>query len=113
MLSFEENYRCIPVFKIAFLENYAYGDLLETTPLEAGFLKLYVDNKLIYAGPIVKITYTNVTEFGASMSPEMLTHISGGKIVAIELVDKMDILFNLSNAKLHIDSAQESCLQEQ
>ena len=113
IIAFEEKYRCKPVFKIAFLESYAYGDLLKTIPLEAGLLKLYVDNKLIYDGPIVKIIHTNATEFGAYMSPEMLNHIYGGKIIAIELADKMDILFNLNNAKSHIDKAQESCLQEQ
>lgn len=113
IISFEKAYGCRPAFKIAFLEDYAYGDLLKTIPLEAGLLKLYVDNHLIYDGPIVEIIHTNATELGAAMTPEMLDQISGGHIIAIELVGKMDILFNLNDAKAHIDKAQESCLQEQ
>lgn len=110
VINFDKRYGCDAVFKIAFLDDYVYGDVVETIPIEAGHLKLYVDNKIIYEGPIVNVVYSNGIEFGASISPEMLIKISNGKIVTIELVDKMDILFNLNKAKQHIDSAQKSCL---
>lgn len=113
IISFEKNYECNPTFKISFLEGNEYGELLETRPIDTGFLKLYVDNKLIYDGPIVELTHSNATEFGASVSSAMLDHLYAGHIVTIELVGKMDIRFNLKNAKAHINKAQKSCLQEQ
>lgn len=64
---------------------------------------------MIYDGPIVNILSSHATEFGTSVSPEMLIKLSQGKKLVIELVDTMDILFNLNNAKQHIDSAQTSC----
>ena len=112
VIDFKKKYGCNPVFKISFLDNYEYGNLIKTIPIKSGALKLYVDNRLIYDGPIVKIMYSNGTEFGASISPEMLINISNGNIITIELVDKMDIVFNLNKAKLHIDSAQKSCSQD-
>ena len=112
LISFEKKYECNPVFKISFLENHEYGELLETIPMESGFLKIYVDNNVVFDGAIVNILYSNVTEFGAAISPEMLKRIYSGNIIQIELVDKMDIIFSLNNAKTHIDEAQESCLQE-
>ena len=113
VISFDERYGCNLVFTVAFLDDYEYGELLETISMQAGSLNLYVDNKLIYDGSIVNITYSNGTEFGASISPEMLIDISNGKNLTVELVDKMDILFNLNKARLHIDSALKSCSQEQ
>lgn len=112
VINFDKRYGCDAVFKIAFLDDYVYGDLVETIPIEGGHLKLYVDNIIIYDGPIVNVVYSNGTEFGASISPESLVKISDGKIITIELVGKMDILFNLYKAKLHIDSAQKSCLND-
>jgi hypothetical protein len=112
VISFEKKYECRPVFKVAFLEGNEYGELLETIPMDSGFLKIFVDNKIRYDGPVVRIEYSNVTEFGASVSPEMLSSIYDGELVQIELVDKMDIIFNLKNSKSHIDKAQKSCLEE-
>ena len=112
IIDFKKKHECNPVFRIAFLDSYEYGDSIKTTPIKSGALKLYVDNKLIYDGPIVKVVYSNGTEFGASISPEMLISISNGKIITIELVDKMDIVFNLNKAKTHIESAQKNCSQD-
>ena len=112
VIDFDKRYGCDPVFKIAFLDDYEYGPLLETVPTEAGFLNLYVDNQLVYEGPSVHIRYSNGDEFGASLPPEVLKIISTGKLVQIELVDKLDIIFNLNNSGRHIDSAQKSCTQE-
>lgn len=111
VVGFDNKYECKSTFKISFLDDYEYGELIDTVPIETGFLRLYVDNNLIYDGPIVNIVYTNGTEFGASMSPEMLINITSGNRLTIELVDKMDIIFNLNDSKLHIDSAQKSCSQ--
>lgn len=111
-ISFEKEYECSPVFKVSFAEGYKYGELLETIPVDSGFLKIFVDNKLIFDGPVVRIEYSNVTEFGASVSSEMLSHIYDGNIIQVELVGKMDIIFNLKNSKFHINKAQKSCLQE-
>ena len=112
LISFEKIYGCKPLFKVSFLEDSEYGELQETIPLDSGFLKIYVDNKVVFDGPIVNILYSNVTEFGASITPVMLKHIYNGNIVQIELVGKMDIIFNLQNSRFHINKAQESCLQE-
>ena len=112
VIDFDKKYGCDPVFKVAFLDDYEYGSLLETIPIEAGFLNLYVDNKLVYEGSIVHIRYSNGDEFGASLSPEMLKVISAGNLIQIELVDKLDIIFNLKDSGRHIDSAQKSCTQE-
>ena len=112
MISFEKSYDCRPVFKISFLDDNEYGKPLKTLPIEAGFLKLYVDNKLIYDGPVVNVVRSNATEFGATLSPEMLNNISNDNLITIELVDKMDIRFNLKGSKAHIDKAQKSCVQE-
>jgi hypothetical protein len=112
VIDFKKKYECTPVFKISFLDSYEYGDSIKTIPIKPGALKLYVDNRLIYDGPIVKSMYSNGTDFGASISPEMLISISNGNIITIELVDKMDIVFSLNKAKTHIDSAQKSCSQD-
>ena len=112
IIDFNKKHDCKPVFKVSFMDNYEYGELLKTIPMDSGFLRLYVDNQLIYDGPIVNIVYSNGTEFGASVSPEMLINISNGKIITIELVGKMDIIFNLNNAKTSIDSAQKNCSQD-
>lgn len=112
VIDFDKRYGCDPVFKIAFLDDYEYGPLLETIPIEAGFLNLYVDNKLVYEGSIVHLRYSNGDEFGASLSPEILKAISAGNIIQVELVDKLDIIFNLKNSGPHINAAQKSCRQE-
>lgn len=112
VIYFDAKHGCAPVFKISFLDNLEEGDIIKTEPIDAGTLKLYVDNQLIYDGPVVNILSSNATEFGASVSPEMLIKLSQGKKLVIELVDTMDILFNLNNAKQHIDSAQTSCSPE-
>lgn len=112
VIGFDKRYGCDPIFKVAFLDDYEYGTLLETIPIEAGLLNLYVDNKLIYEGSIVHIRYSNGDEFGASLSPEMLEAISTGNLIQIELVNKLDIIFNLKSSGRHIDSARKSCAQE-
>lgn len=112
LVHFKKEFNCNPVFKVSFLEDEEYGELLKTIPLESGFLRIYVDNKVIFDGPIVNILYSNVTEFGATISPEMLKQIVSGNVIQIELVDKMDIIFDLNNSRLHIDKARESCLQK-
>jgi hypothetical protein len=112
LISFEKKYGCRPVFKVSFLEDPEYGELLETIPVDSGFLKIYVDNKVVFDGPIVNILYSNVTELGATITPGMLKHIYNGNIVQVELVGKMDVIFSLNNSRFHIDKAQESCLQE-
>ena len=111
VVEFDKGYECSPVFKIAFMDNYVYEEVEKTAPMDAGTIKLYVDRKLSYDGPIVNIIYSNGIEFGAEISPEVLTSLSSGDYLTVELVDKMDILFNLNNAKKHIDSAQKSCSQ--
>jgi hypothetical protein len=111
VVDFDKSRECNPVFKIAFMDNYEYGEVEKTVPMEAGTIKLYVDNKLIYDGPIVNIIYSNGIEFGAAISPEGQASLSSGEYLTVELVDKMDILFNLNNAKKNIDSAQKSCSQ--
>jgi hypothetical protein len=112
VIEFDKNLECSPIFKIAFMDDYEYGDVEKTIPMDAGTVKLYVDNKLFYDGPIVNILYSNGIEFGAAISTEGLTVLSSSDYLTVELVDKMDILFNLNNAKEHIDSAQKSCLQD-
>jgi len=109
VIDFNKGVECKPAFKVAFMDDYAYGDLKETVPIETGALKLYVDNKIVYDGPIVNLVYSNGIEFGAALTEEELASISNGKYLTIELVDKMDILFNLNDAKAYIDSAQKSC----
>jgi len=111
VIDFDKKYGCDPVFKVAFLDDYEYGPLLETIPVEAGFLNLYVDNKLVYEGSIVHLRYSNGDEFGASLSPETLKAISQGKLIQIELAAKLDIIFTLTNSGRHIDSAQKNCRQ--
>ncbi len=111
VVDFDKNLECKPVFKVAFMDDYVYGELEKTIPIDAGSLKLYVDNQLVFDGPIVNLVYTNGIEFGAAISAETLTSLSSGKYLTIELVDKMDILFNLNNAKEYIESAQQSCSQ--
>jgi hypothetical protein len=112
VIDFDKRYGCNSMFKVAFLDDYEYGTLVETIPIDGGFLNLYVDNKLIYDGTIVHIRYSNGDEFGASIPPEILKIISEGNLLQIELVDKLDIIFNLNNSGRHIDSAQKSCSQE-
>lgn len=112
IIDFNEKHGCKPVFKVSFMDSFEYGELLETIPMDSGYLRLYVDNQLIYDGPIVNVVYSNGTEFGASVSPEMLIRISSGKIITVELVGKMDIIFNLNNAKMNIGSAQKNCTQD-
>lgn len=112
VVDFDKSRECNPVFKVAFMDEYEYGEMEKTLPMDAGTIKLFVDNQLIYDGPIVNIIYSNGIEFGAAMTNESLSVLSGGDYLTIELVDKMDILFNLNNAKEHIDSAQKTCLQE-
>ena len=109
VIDFDKARECKPVFKIAFMDNYDYGEIEKTVPMDTGTLKLYVDNKLLYDGPVVNITYSNGIEFGAVLLAEEVASLSSGKFLTVELVDKMDILFNLNNAKEHIDSAQKSC----
>ena len=111
VVDFDKGLECSPIFKIAFMDDYEYGEVEKTVPMDAGTVKLYIDNKLRYDGPIVNIIYSNGIEFGAVISPEVLTSLSSGDYLTVELVDKMDILFNLNNAKEHIDSAQKSCSQ--
>ena len=111
-ISFEKQYECKPLFKISFLEGNEYGDLQQTIPVEEGVVKLYVDDNLIYDGPTVKLIYTNVTEFGASVTEDILNKITSGKIIKIELVDLMDIKFNLNKSKVMIDKAHENCMQK-
>lgn len=111
VVEFDKGRECNPVFKIAFMDDYEYGEALETAPMEAGAIKVYVDNKLIYDGPIVNIIYSNGVEFGAAISAEVQDSLTSGEYLTVELVDKMDLLFNLNNAKEHIDSAQKSCSQ--
>ena len=111
VVDFDKGLECSPIFKIAFMDDYEYGEVEKTVPMDAGTIKLYIDNKLSYDGPIVNIIYSNGIEFGAVISPEVLTSLSSGDYLTVELVDKMDILFNLNNAKEHIDSAQKSCSQ--
>ena len=111
VVDFDKELDCSPVFKIAFMDDYVYGELEKTVPIDRGALKLYVDNKVVFDGAIVNFVYSNGIEFGAVMTPELLTSISNGKYLTVELVDKMDILFNLNNAKEHIESAQQSCSQ--
>ena len=48
VISFEKEYECNPVFKISFLEGNEYGDFLNNTPIKEGFIKLYVDNEIVY-----------------------------------------------------------------
>ena len=111
VVDFDKGRECNPVFKVAFMDDYEYGEAEKTLAMDAGTIKLYVDNKLLYDGPIVNILYSNGIEFGAAISAEELTTLSSGEYLTVELVDKMDILFNLNNAKRHIDSAQKSCSQ--
>ena len=111
VVDFDKGRECSPVFKIAFMDDYVYEEIEKTVPMDAGTIKLYIDSKLSYDGPIVNIIYSNGIEFGAEISPEVLTSLSSGDYLTVELVDKMDILFNLNNAKKHIDSAQKSCSQ--
>ena len=111
VVDFDKGRECNPVFKIAFMDDYEYGEVEKTAPMDAGTIKLYVDNTIIYDGPIVNIIYSNGIEFGAAMSAEGQASLSSGEYLTVELVDKMDILFNLNNAKKHIDSAQKSCSQ--
>ena len=111
VVEFDKGYECSPVFKIAFMDNYVYEEVEKTVPMDAGTIKLYIDRQLSYDGPIVNIIYSNGIEFGAEISPEVLTSLSSGDYLTVELVDKMDILFNLNNAKKHIDSAQKNCSQ--
>lgn len=111
VIDFDKARECNPVFKIAFMDNYDYGEVEKTVPMDTGTLKLYVDNKLLYDGPVVNITYSNGIEFGAVILAEEVASLSSGEFLTVELVDKMDILFNLNNAKEHIDSAQKSCLE--
>ena len=112
VISFEKDHDCSPVFRISFLEGNEYGELLKTIPVKEGFIRLYVDNNILYDGPVVKIIYENVTEFGASISEEILSKISSGNILTIEMVDMMDIKFNLNKSKQNIDKARESCIKE-
>jgi len=111
VVDFDKGRECNPVFKIAFMDDYEYGEVKETAPMEDGSIKLYVDNKLIYDGPIVNIIYSNGVEFGAAISAEVQDSLTSGEYLTVELVGKMDLLFNLNNAKEHIDSAQKSCSQ--
>lgn len=111
VVEFEKGLECNPIFKIAFMDSYEYGEVEKTVPMDAGTLKLFVDNELLYDGPIVNILYSNGLEFGAAISAEGVARLSNGEFLTVELVDKMDILFNLNNAKEHIDSAQKSCSQ--
>ena len=113
VISFEKEYECNPVFKISFLEGNEYGDFLNNTPIKEGFIKLYVDNEIVYDGPALEIIYTNVTEFGSPISEDILNKISSGNIIKIELVDMMDIKFNLNKSKQNIDKAREGCIKEQ
>jgi len=111
LVVFDKERECNPVFKVAFMDNYEYGEVEKTVPMDAGTIKLYVDTKLVYDGPIVNIIFSNGIEFGSTISTEELASLSSGEYLTVELVDKLDILFNLNNAKRHIDSAQESCSQ--
>jgi len=111
LVVFDKDSECNPVFKIAFMDDYEYGEVEKTVPMDAGMIKLYVDSKLIYDGPIVNIIFSNGIEFGAAISTEGLASLSSGEYLTVELVDKLDLLFNLNNAKSHIDSAQKSCSQ--
>jgi hypothetical protein len=113
VVDFDKSRECNPIFKIAFMDDYEYGEVEKTVPMDAGTVKLYVDNNLFYDGPIVNIIYSNGIEFGAALSAEGLPVLSNGDYLTVELVDKMDILFNLNNAKEHIDSAQKACSQEE
>jgi hypothetical protein len=110
IISFEKEYNCKPLFKIAFLEGNEYGELLKTIPIKEGFVKLYVDDNILFEGPAVKLIYSNVTEFGASISEETLDKIASGNIIRIELVDLMDIKFNLNKSMHYIEKARESCV---
>ena len=112
VVDFVKTLECNPVLKVAFMDEYEYGEVKKTVPMDAGTIKLYVDNNLFYDGPIVNIIYSNGIEFGAAVTTEGTTTLSKGDYLTVELVDKMDILFNLNNAKEHIDAAQKSCLQE-
>ena len=96
VVDFDKGLECNPVFKIAFMDDYEYGEVEKTVPMEAGTIKLYVDNNLIYDGPIVNITYSNGIEFGAAISSEGQTSLSTGEYLTVELVDMMDIMFNLN-----------------
>ena len=109
IISFEKEYDCKPVFKIAFLEGNEYGELLKTIPVKEGLVNLYVDDNIVFQGPAVQLVYSNVTEFGASISEETLEKIASGNIIRIELVDLMDIKFNLNKSSQFIEKARESC----
>jgi hypothetical protein len=111
LVVFDKDRECNPVFKVAFMDDYEYGEVEKTVPMDAGTIKLYVDNKLIFEGPIVNIIFSNGIEFGSAISVEGLASLSSGEYLTVELVDKLDLLFNLNNAKRHIDSAQKSCSQ--
>lgn len=112
LITFEKEFECKPVFKISFLEGNSYGELLKTVSMKKGSVNLYVDDEIVFDGPTVQMIYSNVTEFGSSISEEILNKISSGDIIRIEIVGVMDIKFNLKDSRQNIDNARQNCLQE-